>query len=152
VSNIEFEIKEKVAEARVDLYRFREIMMRDWLLERAIKESTTIESNDTGSPNIDLIDYVEMGLDWGKIMDALHFRERGVMKVKFYKMKVKDMVSFRPGSATEDMRNVKLCEDRSDREEIMAVEDIIGTMAFSIKNFLKARQFNYEANKWDLVI
>ena len=143
---MEIQIKQpKVASANLTMEAFRETMMIDFDLKKAVIDNLKIETNDSGREEDEVKKLFFLYTNWGDIIELYQTGVENipVMKLALYQCEVKDMVSYGPKEQIAGSNMLTFTENRLNMNEYMVVHSFIPMVEQHVETFIKNLSFLY---------
>lgn len=144
-------VGESLAEAVIDLGKFKRVLGGNWSLERAVSESARI-TKLTAMTTEQFLKYMWLMLDWGKLINAFDKTKENEMVVKAYAVNYRGWPMFSPGSTNGRKFGVGVSEEEGN--DVILVQSLCKGVSFNIKNFIDNNQFRYgfppKGKKWEM--
>ena len=132
------------AQAEINLVDFKKDMTKDFNIEKAIFDNTSIIRNDSSGIDINSLKKLIYGsLDWFGLIDRMSEKHKDSMRVNFYLVKYSDWKKMYPKERTADGREVELIDSPIDGMDTLLIQSLVPNTNFDIKAFIKRGCFTY---------
>lgn len=144
-------IGKHLAECSLNLVNLKRDMKATFNLEKSIKDNITVIKKGEFKED-KLKEYMFLGIDWATVLVCMYESMEEEMTVRFYPMKYKDKVEFKPKGVTTDSKEFVFDVETKEGIDVLMVNSFIAKPDFNIKNYFTMTTFNYGSTRWNPII
>ena len=135
------------AEAVIDVNKFKSILGKEWDMKKAVYESIKVSYTYEGLKPDRFVEFIYLALDWTEIIDGLKVFDGNEIKIELFKIMCSNMVRYEAGIIDTTSNLIRLKETMFNEEDVLLKQSMIRNPAFTVRNYIISKIFNYGRGK-----